>query len=703
MSHADRIMILLVDDRPENLLAYQAILAELDLELVFARSGGEALKQVLAHEFAIILLDVNMPGIDGFETASLIRNRKRSAHTPIIFVTAFPDDVRAAQGYAYGAVDYLQSPVVPQILRAKVKVFVDLFRMTREVKRQSEERFALAHERMRRTAAEEANSRLTFLAEVTAVVGRSLDDTVTARDTVRLTVPALGDHAVVARREPAGNAWRIIQAVAEADTVSIEEFSNIERIPPPLADALSRTLTSGTVELLAGSSAVTAGEDPQIVVFPLSGQKSILAAFGLSRAPSGRRFSPADFTIAEALAARAAIALENAQLYKDLEQADRQKNEFLSMLAHELRNPLAPIRTGVDVLRLRGDDQPEVAWARDMIERQTTQLVRLVDDLLDVSRITGGKIRLELESVDVAGVVATAVETSRPLIDEAGHELTVSLPDETLWVNCDRVRLSQVLSNLLNNAAKYTRGGGSICLAVQREGSEAVFRVRDNGIGIPGEMLAKVFDLFTQVERSLDRSRGGLGVGLTLARRLIEMHGGRIDVASEGSGLGSEFTVRLPAVSSAAPREVATGGAPPAEQSPRGPLRILVVDDNVDAADSVAWLLRRQAHEVRTVHDGRSAIDMAKEFRPQVVVLDLGLPELDGYEVSRRLRSAPDTREALIVAVSGYGQDEDRRRSSEAGFDYHFIKPVDFQTLLGVLREADENRDKADELERIGS
>ena len=253
-----------------------------------------------------------------------------------------------------------------------------------------------------------------------------------------------------------------------------------------------------------------ATEDPQIIVFPLSGQKSILAAFGISRAVRSPLHA-ADFTIAEALAARAAIALENAQLYKDLEQADRQKNEFLSMLAHELRNPLAPIRTGVDVLRLRGDDQPEIVWARDMIERQTTQLVRLVDDLLDVSRITGGKIRLELERVNVAGIVATAVETSRPLIDEAGHELTVSLPDETLWVDCDRVRLSQVLSNLLNNSAKYTRTGGSIRLAVERDGSEAVFRFRDNGIGIPGEMLSKVFDLFTQVERSLDRRGAGWG------------------------------------------------------------------------------------------------------------------------------------------------------------------------------------------------
>jgi signal transduction histidine kinase len=702
MSHADRIMILLVDDRPENLLAYQASLAELDLELVFARSGTEALKQVLLHEFALVLLDVNMPGMDGFETASLIRSRKRSEHTPIIFVTAFPDDVRATQGYAYGAVDYLQSPVVPEILRAKVRVFVDLFRMTREVKRQSEERLALAQERMRRTAAEEANSRLTFLAEVTALVGRSLDDTVTARDTVRLTVPALGDHAVIARRDLAGTGWQVIQAVAEAGSVAIEQFTSLDRIDAPLAEALVRTLEGGAVELLSGSSPVASGE-ARTAVFPLSGQKTILAALGISREPSGGHFTPADFTIAEALAARAAIALENAQLYKDLEHADRQKNEFLSMLAHELRNPLAPIRTGVDVLRLRGDNQPEVVWARDMIERQTMQLVRLVDDLLDVSRITGGKIRIELESVDVAAVVATAIETSRPLIDEAGHQLTVSMPETALCVSCDRVRLAQVLSNLLNNAAKYTRSGGSIRLSVAREGSEAVFRVQDNGIGIPPEMLAKVFELFTQVERSLDRSRGGLGVGLTLARRLVELHGGRIDVASDGAGHGSEFTVRLPAISTPAPPAGAGNDPRPAEPVAQTPLRILVVDDNVDAADSVAWLFRQLGHDVRTTHDGRSAIELAGGFRPQVVVLDLGLPQLDGYEVSRRLRSLPDTRDALIVAVSGYGQDEDRRRSSQAGFDHHFIKPVDFQSLLGVLREVEDNRSPDEELEGVES
>jgi CheY-like chemotaxis protein len=326
--------------------------------------------------------------------------------------------------------------------------------------------------------------------------------------------------------------------------------------------------------------------------------------------------------------------------------------------------------------------------------------VRLVDDLLDVSRITGGKIRLDLEVLNAASVVAAAVETSRPLIEESGHQMTVTLPEEPVWVRCDRVRLAQVLSNLLNNAAKYTQRGGLIALTVERSGGEAVFRVADNGIGISAEMLPKVFELFTQVERSLDRSQGGLGVGLTVVKRLVEMHGGRVEAASSGAGGGSEFTVRLPAIESP-PDPEAVADAPLENRSPAAPLRVLVVDDNADAADSLAWLLRHGDHEVRTAHDGRQAVEVAHEFRPQAVVLDLGLPEIDGYEVARRLRQHADTRGALLVALSGYGQQEHRRRSSEAGFDYHFVKPLDFGGLQRILLEA-QDRPRG-ELARVGS
>jgi signal transduction histidine kinase len=710
MSRNDKIKILLVDDRPENLLAYRAILGELDLELTFADCGEEALKSVLTNDFAVILLDVNMPGMDGFETAAFIRGRKHSSHTPIIFVTAFPDEVHAARGYAHGAVDYLQTPIVPEVLRAKVRVFVELFRMTEQIKRQGEERLAFDQERVRRAAAEEANSRLRFLAQVTEVVGRSLDYAATARDLVRLTVPTLGEHAVVARWDELGPCWQIVQAIATGDEVSVAELASLDPLPSEIAAAIRQSQSTQAHSTQAQSAQASGldrpsdsalgASDPRLILLPLAGQKSTFAVLGIKRGSAAPPFSADDRTLIEALGSRAAMALENANLYKDLERADRQKNEFLSMLAHELRNPLAPIRTAVDVLRLKGDGQPEIEWAREIINRQTKHLVRLVDDLLDVSRITGGKIRLDLEVLNAASVVAAAVETSRPLIEESGHQMTVSLPEEPVWVRCDRVRLAQVLSNLLNNAAKYTQRGGLIALTVERSGGEAVFRVADNGIGISAEMLPKVFELFTQVERSLDRSQGGLGVGLTVVKRLVEMHGGRVEAASSGAGGGSEFTVRLPAIESP-PDPEAVADAPLENRSPAAPLRVLVVDDNADAADSLAWLLRHGDHEVRTAHDGRQAVEVAHEFRPQAVVLDLGLPEIDGYEVARRLRQHADTRGALLVALSGYGQQEHRRRSSEAGFDYHFVKPLDFGGLQRILLEA-QDRPRG-ELARVGS
>jgi signal transduction histidine kinase/DNA-binding response OmpR family regulator len=689
MSRSEKIKILLVDDRAENLLAYRAILGELDLDLRFANCGEEALKTVLGNDFAVILLDVNMPGMDGFETAAFIRGRKHSAHTPIIFVTAFPDEFHAARGYAHGAVDYLQTPIVPEVLRAKVRVFVELFRMTEQVKLQGEERLAYDHERMRRAAAEEANSRLRFLARVTEVVGRSLDYDTIARDLVRLTVPTLGEHAMVARcDEASGAGWHVVQAVSTEGVVSVEELADLDALPAALAAAIRQSQTTPDAALCRATPVDLGDSARKTIVLPLAGQKSTLAVLGIKRGPAAQPFSADDLTLAEALASRAAMALENASLYKDLERADRQKNEFLSMLAHELRNPLAPIRTAVDVLRLKANGQPEIDWAREIINRQTKHLVRLVDDLLDVSRITGGKIRLDLEAVNAASVVAAAVETSRPLIEESGHQMTVALPEEPVWVRCDRVRLAQVLSNLLNNSAKYTQRGGSIGLAVERTGGDVQFRVTDNGIGISPEMLPKVFELFTQVERSLDRSQGGLGVGLTVVKRLVEMHGGRVEAASNGAGSGSEFTVRLPALD-APPATEAVIDSPTENRSPGASLRVLVVDDNADAADSLAFLLKHREHEVRTAHDGRKAVELAEEFRPQAVVLDLGLPELDGYEVARHLRRSEATRGALLVALSGYGQQEHRRRSTEAGFDYHFVKPLDFGALQRILGEAD--------------
>jgi PAS domain S-box-containing protein len=363
-----------------------------------------------------------------------------------------------------------------------------------------------------------------------------------------------------------------------------------------------------------------------------------------------------------------------------LREADRRKDEFLAMLAHELRNPLAPITSSVQVLNLLGPRDARLQYARDAIDRQVRHLSRLVDDLLDVSRLSTGKVQLQKGPVELAAVLARAVETSRPLIDARRHELTVAVPDEPVWVDGDATRLAQVVSNLLNNAAKYTEEGGRIALAAGREGDEAVLRVRDTGVGIPAEMLGQVFDLFTQVDRGLDRAQGGLGIGLTLVKSLAEMHGGRVTAHSEGAGRGSEFVVRLPALPG--PPRTAEGGTARSPDRPDvPPRRVLVVDDNVDAAQTLALMLRALGHEVRTAHDGPAALREAELLRPEVVLLDIGLPRMDGYEVARRLRETEGLGQPLLVALTGYGQEEDRRRAAAAGFDVHLVKPADPQTV----------------------
>jgi PAS domain S-box-containing protein len=377
---------------------------------------------------------------------------------------------------------------------------------------------------------------------------------------------------------------------------------------------------------------------------------------------------------------------------KALQEADRRKDEFLATLAHELRNPLAPISNAIQILSLRGDDSEVVAQTREVMERQVHQMTRLVDDLMEVSRIGRGKISLEKTPVDLADVVATAVETSRPLVEAHRHTLTVSLPERPARVEADSARLAQVLSNLLNNAAKYTEDGGRIDLIVEQTRGEAVIRVRDNGIGIAPERLPSVFDMFEQIEGAADRSQGGLGIGLTLARRLVEMQGGKIEAHSAGLGKGSEFLTRLPALAEPA--------AEPAPELPEGlpassataGRRVLVVDDNVDSAESLAVLLRLYGHEVRLAHDGEAALKEARSFRPDVIFLDLSLPKIDGYEVARRLRLEPAMSGMTLVAMTGYGHEEERRRTREAGFQAHLVKPVNFDMLRELLSSLPANQ-----------
>jgi len=390
---------------------------------------------------------------------------------------------------------------------------------------------------------------------------------------------------------------------------------------------------------------------------------------------------------------RAEEALRNSEAEtRKLVEADARKNEFLAMLGHELRNPLAPIRYAVKIMKQRGSDDRELCWARDVVDHQVRQMAELVDELLDISRVTTGKVRLQKEPIDVATIVAFAVETSRPMIEILNHRLSIVLPPGPVIVEADSLRMAQVLSNLLNNAAKYSKSRGQIRLAVTVEGSEAVFRVRDKGIGIPSEMLAQIFDLFTQVDQSLDHSQGGLGLGLTLVRNLVEMHGGSVSAHSDGLGRGSEFVVRIPILTESkakderAPRESGVKPALARAANVRT-RRVLVVDDNVSSAQSLAMILKLDGHDVQVAHDGTVALDAVRRFRPEAVLMDIGLPGMDGYEVALRLQQQPELRESimLLAAVTGYAEDEAQQRSREVGFDHHLVKPVDPEVVLALL------------------
>ena len=387
---------------------------------------------------------------------------------------------------------------------------------------------------------------------------------------------------------------------------------------------------------------------------------------------------------------------EQKEMQRTLREADRRKDEFLATLAHELRNPLAPIRNALHIMRLKAEDPATVEQARLIMERQLGQMVRLVDDLLDVGRITRGRLELRKERVELATIVKNALDTTRPIIEAAGHQLTVSLPAEPIYLDADPVRLAQVLANLLNNAAKYMDRGGHIWVSALRSEREVVVCVRDQGIGIPLQALPAIFEMFMQVEDSVERSRGGLGIGLTLAKQLVELHGGSIEAHSQGSGKGAEFRVRMPVVP--VPTALATARDEAAHAALPVRFRILVADDNIDAAESMGMMLRLMGNDVRTVRDGQQAVDEARVFRPDLAVLDIGMPKLNGYEVARLIRQQRWGNELVLVALTGWGQEEDKRKAAEAGFDHHFTKPVspgDIAGLMARLHAASAPQDKS--------
>jgi signal transduction histidine kinase/ActR/RegA family two-component response regulator len=402
-----------------------------------------------------------------------------------------------------------------------------------------------------------------------------------------------------------------------------------------------------------------------------------------------------DLRLLDLLARQATDFIERVKDEEALKEADRRKDEFLATLAHELRNPLAPIRNALHIMRLARNDGPVVEEARSMMERQLGQMVRLIDDLLDVSRITRGKLELRKERIELASVINNAVDTARPLIEEAGHELTINLPNRPVFLDADPVRLAQVFANLLNNAAKYMERGGHIWLTAERQGHGVSLIVRDTGMGIPAQDLPTIFDMFSQVDRSLEKSRGGLGIGLTLVKRLVELHGGRVEAHSYGVGQGSEFRAYLPV------QELAAEPHPSSDHdgriANRVTFRILIADDNKDAAQSTGMMLRMLGNEVRTVHNGLQAVEEAAAFRPDVILLDIGMPQINGYEAARRIRQQHWGKDMVLVAVTGWGKEDDKQRAAAAGFDQHFTKPVnptDLEHLIANLQAYSTPRDR---------
>jgi len=755
--------ILLVDDNPANLLSLRAILEDLGHELVEAQCGEEAIEQLQLGEFAVILLDVLMPGISGFQTAKAIRSGKNSQHTPIIFLTAGDiDRSQIEEGYLLGAVDLLVKPLMPVILRAKVSNFISLFEDKQRAKQEAEQREA--DRRWRDLAEALPNLVWTDLADgqcdylssqwgkYTGIPEQELlglnwldevihpDDRQRTLDCWMAAVADKGEYDLEyrIRRYDGEYRWfktrgvpirdkqgRIVkwfgtctdiqdqkQAVEELRQ-SEERFARFMKHLPGLAwvkDTEGRYVFANDAALnafccsrddlygktdadlfpvetanqfqqndkraLASSSGVrvveTLEQDDGIV------HHSIVSKFPIP----GRDGRP---TVV------GGVAIDITELKKAeeaLRDADSRKDEFLATLAHELRNPLAPIRNSLQILKMPRVDAETVERSREIMERQVHHLVRLVDDLLDVSRVMRGKIELRRERIELATVVARAVETVQPLIDAQGHQLTIQVPTESLLIDADPVRMAQVVGNLLTNAAKYTEPGGRIWLKAERNDGTAVLSVRDSGIGIASDMLPRIFELFVQADHASTKAQGGLGIGLTLVKNLVEMHNGTIDARSEGLGKGSEFVLRLPLSEDEDGRhhEIESGQLETKQPSKSG-FRLLVVDDNQDAANSLAMLLKLQGHEVGVAFSGAAALEITKTFKADAVFMDIGMPGMDGYEVARLLRMQPGMEKTVMAALTGWGQKEDRRRTAEAGFNHHLVKPPELRALNDVLAE----------------
>ncbi len=687
---SEPVNILVVDDVPEKILAIEATLTDLGQNVVKASSGREALRCLLKDDFAVILLDVNMPEMDGFETAALIRERKRSEHTPIIFITAYNDEGQIAKGYSLGAVDFISTPIEAEVLRTKVGVFVDLYQKTETIRQQAAHRVQLAREQAARQVAEKAMRRSALLAEASRLLSRSLDFNATLASLHRAVVPSLADACQLVLHDANRELWfaPLLKEKPAGENGPSKSSARIEQVSPNLASAIREAIESGHAQSILAefvSNAPDLGGRKSwssLIIAPLIARDVPLGALICGLQGARRRFEPADIALIENLASRAATAIDNAQLYQTIREGERRKDEFLAMLGHELRNPLAAISNAGELTKLLDPDEPTFRESLEIIRQQASLMKRLVDDLLDVSRITSGRVQLQKSIINAGETLARVAESNGPLFTSRGHKLHLSIPHSPVLVRADPCRLEQILSNLLVNAAKYTDPGGEIWFGAAREEEEVVFRVRDTGIGIGPDLLPNVFDLFAQANRSLHRAEGGLGIGLTIVRGLTELHGGRVSAISEGFGRGAEFIVHLPAVLESRVDKVNDRGSV-LDITNSHPRRILVVEDQPALSRVTVALLQKLGHEVHSASDGPEALMAVKEYNPEVVLLDIGLPGMDGYEVARCLRSEMGESAPLLVAMTGYGQHEVNRHACRVEFDHHLVKPAD----MGALKE----------------
>jgi PAS domain S-box-containing protein len=785
--------ILLVDDQPASLLALEAVLEDLGQVLVRAHSGEEALRILAGQEFAVILLDVRMQGLDGFATARLIREREQSRHIPIIFLTGHDsgDDI-VTTAYELGAVDFLVKPVLPATVRAKVAAFVALFAEKERARRQADQLRLLVQatidyaifmlDPQGRVATWNTGAQRIKGYRAEEIIGQhfsrfypqdAIDRGWPDEELRRATAAGRFEDEGWRLRKDGSRFWaNVVITALRDDTGRLQGFSKVTRdlterrqkdeALRQLNQDLERRVKRRTAELAASNEALRAEaaereraeqalrqseeqlrtladsipqlawmarrdghitwynrrwyeytgatpdqtegwgwqslHDPAELPRVLAGWRAALArgepwedTFPLRRHDGQMRWHLSravpvrddEGRVVRWFGTNTDIT-DRIEVEEALKDAHRRKDQFLAMLAHELRNPLTPVLNGLQILQLSSADRTTAEQARVMIERQIRHLTRLVDDLLDVSRITQGKIRVRRERIDLANLVWTTAEDRRPVLEQVGMTLVVDVPEEPVWVAGDATRLAQILNNLLDNAVKFRNGGDGVTvrMAVDEERGQAVINVQDRGIGIAKDLFPRLFEVFAQADSSLDRSRGGLGIGLSVVKGLVELHGGEVQATSGGPGKGATFTVRLPLMRE---RE-ALAESPALPLKPAAfPLRILIVEDNRDAANSLRTLLHLLGHQAAVAYTGPEGVELARDWRPDVVLCDIGLPGLDGYGVAGELRHNPVTAGTRLIAITGYGEEADRQRAREAGFDHHLTKPVDAAALQPLL------------------